>query len=183
MCQTLWRVKTIYWSNLNTPNVGFVQDAQDPALIHVTAPDIAEDSVLVFQARVKPDTAQENIPMVLLVEPAPVMSQDYRRLFSDRLSRTQAYLPESPYSDDLAYCVLLKRALYRHQCSFLKLPLLGQTVWHPPYRRCWVLFCVSSVDGAAVLPSFLRFRDESGLYASFLGRLQPFVIADDQILF
>lgn len=172
--------QTIYWSNLNTPNVGFVQDAQDPALIHVTAPDIAEDSVLVFQARVKPDTAQEKgDSVVLLVEPAPVMSQDYRRLFSDRLSRTQAYLPESPYSDDLAYCVYSNERFTDTTCSFLKLPLLGQNGLAPSVPEVLERVLVSHQWMGQRFAEFLALQEMNPDFMPLFRSVTAIVIADD----
>ncbi len=170
----------VTWRSLNEPPVAFVRDARDTALIHVTAPTIAQDSVLVFEASLGDDevpVAQDTA--VVLVEPAPALPYDPRRLFHERLTRTHAYRAESPFADDLAYCTYSNEVFTDTTCAFLKLPLLGQAGDVPTLPQVMDRLLVSQDWMGQRFEEFLALQAENPDFLHLFRSITAIVIADD----
>ncbi|MGZ8255061.1 MAG: hypothetical protein ACXWVT_09430, partial [Burkholderiaceae bacterium] len=124
--------ETITWTQTAGPLVTL--DTTDPNRVLFTAPDVAQDTTLVFRVtrRLAAGTTDTDDVMVLVENHAQAPAGADQYAFSDmHVSRTYGYRPAGPYASVLVPCTFDANLQYfgagTNACSMATLPFLHQT--------------------------------------------------------
>ncbi|PID43897.1 MAG: hypothetical protein CSB48_03695 [Proteobacteria bacterium] len=173
--------KNVFWESLNTPEVEFFRDPGDPRLIHFTAPDIGNDSAILFKVSVSDSGGEElaSDVVIVLVERAEELSRDYRQLFSHRLARVHPFVADGPFHEDLVYCIYSNQIFSDTTCSFLKLPLTGMYKESPEIADIMDRVVVSHDWMGRRFEEFLRLDEDNRDFVKLFRSVTGIVISED----
>ncbi len=172
--------ESVSWESLNTPEVGFQQDPGDSRLMHFTAPNISDDSVILFKVSVATSEGEVASDVAtIVVEKADRLARDYRQIFNHRLARTHPFIADGPFRDDLVYCVYSNQIFSDTTCSFLKLPLLGMHTELPSIADIMDRVVVSHDWMGKRFQEFLQLTADKTDFAKLFRSVTAIVISED----
>ena len=174
--------------NKNITSIKWQQEAgttvvdlsSDEHYLFFKAPNVSQDSVLEFSARINfSDGSFGSDRSYVLVKNADINSEGYFPKHADRIVSTDVYVyrPQSPYAEVLVDCV------YNNQiassCSFAKLPLLGTEHVNPTIEDILDRLVVSHEWMGHRFKQYLEQSSTSGDMLKLLRATTAIVIAYD----